>query len=183
MAEVERRTSGMTTGLLAGTVLLVCLAGLGAAFLPTAGCPSCAQQANIAVRGDSCKRCTDTRRVTLLNKWLGDRRPVPSECRIVEQVYYEGWKVCGEIVVHVDGSYSFSQINLWSQPPATKVVQGRLPDSIARSVLEAGRDDARFKEGTGIPTYEFGVDNWRIAHPSGINELLTYLRTQIREAK
>jgi hypothetical protein len=170
----------MATGLLAGTLLLVSVGGLGVTLVPMASCPNCPHP---VLPPNSCKRCKNTSRITLLNQWLGHRRPVPGECRLVEEVYQDGWKVCAKISVFSDGRYSTSQINVWSQPPATKVFQGSLPDSISRTVLEAGRDDSRFTEESGIPTYTFGADNFRQAHPKGIDELILYVRSQTKEAK
>lgn len=67
---------------LVGLVVLIGLAVPFAAFVPVATCPDCGWMeftSDSAGYVHHCKRCRDTRRITILDKWLHPRRFAPPD--------------------------------------------------------------------------------------------------------
>lgn len=92
--------------------------------------------------------------------------------RIVERVFHDGWRTCGEISVSSGGQYSWVVSDVWSTPTNSQTFTGQLPDSISQPLLAESRS---FEVRDGIRTYEVGIDDTKSRHPAGVDALRSYL--------
>lgn len=99
--------------------------------------------------------------------------PATNTCRILERVYHDGWRTCGEILISKDGHYSWTVSDVWSTPPKSQTFTGVLPQALLRTVLETADS---FDVEDAVRSYELGVDDHRTRHPEGVNALREYLR-------
>lgn len=97
-----------------------------------------------------------------------------ASCRIVERVYHDGWRTCGEISLFSNGHYSWRVSDVSSTPPKSQTFSGALPDSILQP-LSAG--SSSFEIRAGIRTYELNIDDSKTQHPAGVDALRTYLHS------
>lgn len=95
-----------------------------------------------------------------------------NSCRIVERVYRDGWRTCGQISVSSGGHYSWVVSDVWSTPTKSQTLTGQLPDSILQPLLAASRS---FEVRDGIRTCEIGVDDTKSRRPAGVDALRSYL--------
>ena len=104
--------------------------------------------------------------------------------KIVEQVYDDGWRVAGDVIVTHEGSYLWTVYSLdKKKPSAPEIFTGRLPSSLVQSL----RKDVSQKTGlefvNGIPIYRYGIENHRARHPAGIGKLLRLLKREQEKSK
>jgi hypothetical protein len=111
---------------------------------------------------------------------------IPSDkiiLRVIEQVYDDGWKTVGEIVVRPDGSYCYMIHGLGKKRAEPERREGQLPGSLVNDIQKdiSQRVGLEFVDAT--PTYRYGIDGHRLHHPHGIGQLLGFVAEQKEEGK
>jgi hypothetical protein len=96
-------------------------------------------------------------------------------CRVIQKVYHNGWKACGEITIHADASYSWTVHDVWAEKQVPKVFRGTLPKRVFDEVSASCKESGRFKKVKDVPSYEYGIDDYRTKHPKGIEPLTLFL--------
>jgi RNA polymerase sigma factor (sigma-70 family) len=96
-------------------------------------------------------------------------------CRVIQKVYHNGWKICSEIVIYADASYSWTVHDLWGEKRIPKVFRGTLPKRVFDEVSASCKESSQFKKVKDIPSYEYGIDDYRTKHPEGIEPLIRFL--------
>jgi len=105
--------------------------------------------------------------------------PMPEMlCRLTEKVYADGWITVGEVAIYSDASYRWQKNNIWTNPPISETVTGKLPRGIFDDAVAAIHSSARGEKTNAIPVYEVSLDDTKTAHPKGVLLLLDYLRRQ-----
>jgi hypothetical protein len=113
-----------------------------------------------------------------LEAWVQGNAPAAQPavlCRVIQKVYHNGWKTCGEIAIHADASYSWTTHDVWGSKRVPKVFHGTLPKRAFDEVSASSKESDQFKKVKGVPSYEFGIDDYRTKHPEGIEPLTLFL--------
>ena len=100
---------------------------------------------------------------------------VPVLCRVVQQVYHDGWQVCGAITVWADGTYCRVEYDLWKEKPLAKAFRGTLPGKLRDLLAESSLRPDLFRSSDGVPVYEYGIDNAKVRHPESVTRLLRFV--------
>ncbi len=101
--------------------------------------------------------------------------------RVVEQVFDGEWKNAGEILVKRDGSYKRTIHNLSKLNSVSTTVEGHLPHLLMRDLREDVLQKKGFEVIEDVPTYQYGIDNHHVRHPSGIGQLLNFITEKDEE--
>jgi hypothetical protein len=98
--------------------------------------------------------------------------------RVIEKVYHQGWRTCGEIDVYPDGYYAWTVHNLWKTPPSSLVFRGRLPIAFHDELCNSFQKSELFQVIEGVPTHAYGIDDNMSRKPDGLVELVSFLYQQ-----
>lgn len=99
-------------------------------------------------------------------------------CRVVEVVYADGPKTCGEIVVYTDGTYIWRQRDVWSEARSEITYSGRLDAKLFDSLKDSVEHSRQWEQRDGIATLFMGVDDTKSERPVSVQELWTFLYRQ-----
>ena len=98
--------------------------------------------------------------------------------RMVQRIFFDGgWKDVGEIVVRRDGSYERTVDYPSKLAFVPKAFEGNLPPSLMRALQADVSQKSGFEVVEGVPTYQYGIENHRVDHPAGIEQLLNFVRS------
>lgn len=107
---------------------------------------------------------------------LIDRKPL---CQVLETVYADGTKTCGEIIVYSDQTYIWLQTNVWSkEPPIMNTQTGRLEMHLFDSLKGSISGSPQWKPANGVPTFILNIDDSHSEKPPSVAQLLDFLQTQ-----
>src|SRR5436190_626555 len=103
-------------------------------------------------------------------------KTAPTLCRVVEGVYADGPKTCGDILVFTDGAYKWVQTDLGTNALQKQYVYtGHLDPQLLRLLEHSIKTDAHWELLDGISTCHINIDDTKSKRITGVEELRLFL--------
>src|SRR5262245_11414094 len=103
--------------------------------------------------------------IVLVFLWsLHREKPVISKtmCRVVQSVYANGWKTCGEVTLYSDATYTWYDRDVWHAAKSIRMHTGHLNTKIFETLKSSVATDSRWKSVNGIPTAVMFMDDTKM---------------------